>query len=53
MFRQTRVERISLFVNLAHAKEPHTRAEVPTEVSSGVGNTSGINFSGSPLSFWL
>jgi flagellar biosynthetic protein FliP len=32
MFRQTRVEDISLFVNLAHAKEPHKRAEVPTEV---------------------
>ena len=32
MFRQTRVEDISLFVSLAHVKEPHTRAEVPTEV---------------------
>jgi flagellar biosynthesis protein FliP len=32
MFRQTRVEDISLFVSLAHAKEPKTRAEVPTEV---------------------
>jgi flagellar biosynthesis protein FliP len=32
MFRQTRDEDISLFVNLAHAKEPKTRAEVPTEV---------------------
>ena len=32
MFRQTRVEDISLFVSLAHAKDPHTRAEVPTEV---------------------
>ncbi len=32
MFRQTRVEDISLFVSLAHAKEPHKRAEVPTEV---------------------
>jgi len=32
MFRQTRVEDISLFVNLAHSKQPHTRAEVPTEV---------------------
>ncbi len=32
MFRQTRVQDIALFVNLAHAKPPHTRAEVPTEV---------------------
>jgi flagellar biosynthetic protein FliP len=32
MFRQTRVEDISLFVSLAHAKEPHKRSEVPTEV---------------------
>jgi flagellar biosynthesis protein FliP len=32
MFRQTRVQDISLFVKLAHAKTPHTRAEVPTEV---------------------
>jgi len=32
MFRQTRVQDISLFVSLARAKEPHTRAEVPTEV---------------------
>ncbi len=32
MFRQTRVEDISLFVSLAHAKSPKTRAEVPTEV---------------------
>jgi flagellar biosynthetic protein FliP len=32
MFHQTRVEDISLFVSLAHAKPPHTRAEVPTEV---------------------
>ncbi len=32
MFRQTRTEDIQLFVTLAHAKEPHTRAEVPTEV---------------------
>ena len=32
MFRNTRVEDIALFVSLAHAKEPHTRAEVPTEV---------------------
>lgn len=32
MFRQTRTQDIQLFVTLAHAKEPHTRAEVPTEV---------------------
>jgi flagellar biosynthetic protein FliP len=32
MFRQTRVQDISLFVNLAHAKAPRTRAQVPTEV---------------------
>src|SRR5580698_9653319 len=32
MFRQTRVEDIALFVNLDHAKTPHKRAEVPTEV---------------------
>lgn len=32
MFRQTRVQDISLFVSLAHSKQPHTRAEVPTEV---------------------
>ena len=32
MFRQTRVQDISLFVSLAHAKQPHTRAEVPTTV---------------------
>ncbi len=32
MFRQTDTQDISLFVNLAHAKPPHTRAEVPTEV---------------------
>ena len=32
MFRQTRVQDIALFVNLAHAKPPKTRAEVPTEV---------------------
>jgi flagellar biosynthetic protein FliP len=32
MFRQTRVQDIELFVNLAHAKQPQTRAEVPTEV---------------------
>jgi flagellar biosynthetic protein FliP len=32
MFRQTRVEDISLFVDLAHSKTPRTRAEVPTEV---------------------
>jgi flagellar biosynthesis protein FliP len=32
MFRQTRTQDISLFVNLAHDKTPHKRAEVPTEV---------------------
>jgi len=32
MFRQTRAQDISLFVDLAHAKVPRTRAEVPTEV---------------------
>ncbi|HUN77637.1 MAG TPA: flagellar type III secretion system pore protein FliP [Solirubrobacteraceae bacterium] len=32
MFRQTRVQDIELFVKLAHAKTPQTRAEVPTEV---------------------
>ena len=32
MFRQTRTEDISLFVSLAHSKQPHIRAEVPTEV---------------------
>lgn len=32
MFRQTRVQDISLFVSLAHSKAPRTRAEVPTEV---------------------
>ena len=32
MFRQTRVQDISLFVSLAKAKTPRTRAEVPTEV---------------------
>ena len=32
MFRQTRVEDISLFENLAHSKLPSTRAGVPTEV---------------------
>ncbi len=32
MFRQTRTEDIELFVNLAHDKQPKTRAEVPTEV---------------------
>jgi len=32
MFRQTRMQDISLFVSLAHAKRPHTRAEVPTTV---------------------
>jgi flagellar biosynthetic protein FliP len=34
MFRQTRTQDIELFVNLAHDKPPHTRAEVPTEVLS-------------------
>ncbi|HXC45762.1 MAG TPA: flagellar type III secretion system pore protein FliP [Solirubrobacteraceae bacterium] len=32
MFRQTRTQDIELFVTLAKAKTPHTRAEVPTEV---------------------
>jgi len=32
MFRQTRAQDIALFVSLAHAKPPRTRAEVPTEV---------------------
>jgi flagellar biosynthesis protein FliP len=32
MFRQTRTQDISLFVNLAKDREPHTRAEVPTTV---------------------
>ena len=32
MFRQTRVQDISLFVSLAHEKTPHKRAEVPTQV---------------------
>ncbi|MFI5010453.1 MAG: flagellar type III secretion system pore protein FliP [Solirubrobacterales bacterium] len=32
MFRQTRVQDISLFIGLAHAKPPRTRADVPTEV---------------------
>ena len=32
MFHQTRVQDISLFLALAHAKTPRTRAEVPTEV---------------------
>jgi flagellar biosynthetic protein FliP len=32
MFRQTRTQDIALFVTLAKAKTPHTRAEVPTEV---------------------
>jgi flagellar biosynthesis protein FliP len=32
MFRQTRTEDIELFTNLAHEKQPKTRAEVPTEV---------------------
>jgi flagellar biosynthetic protein FliP len=32
MFHQTRPEDIELFVKLSHAKQPRTRAEVPTEV---------------------
>ncbi len=32
MFRQTSVQDIALFVNLAHAQQPRTRADVPTEV---------------------
>jgi flagellar biosynthesis protein FliP len=32
MFRQTRVQDITLFISLAHSKRPRTRAEVPTEV---------------------
>ena len=32
MFRQTRNQDISLFVNLAHIKTPQTRAQVPTYV---------------------
>ncbi|HEX3831454.1 MAG TPA: flagellar type III secretion system pore protein FliP [Solirubrobacteraceae bacterium] len=32
MFRQTRAQDISLFVSLAHAKTPQTRAQVPTYV---------------------
>jgi flagellar biosynthesis protein FliP len=32
MFRNTRVQDIALFTNLAHDKPPKTRAEVPTEV---------------------
>jgi len=32
MFRQTRTQDISLFISLAHAKVPHKRSEVPTEV---------------------
>ena len=32
MFRQTSVQDIALFVSLGHAKQPRTRAEVPTEV---------------------
>jgi flagellar biosynthetic protein FliP len=32
MFRNTRDQDIELFVNLAHDKQPQTRAEVPTEV---------------------
>jgi flagellar biosynthetic protein FliP len=32
MFKQTRTEDIELFINLAHDKQPKTRADVPTEV---------------------
>ena len=32
MFRQTRNQDISLFVGLAHIKQPKTRADVPTYV---------------------
>ena len=32
MFRQTRVQDITLFVDLARSKRPKTRADVPTEV---------------------
>jgi flagellar biosynthetic protein FliP len=32
MFRQTRTQDISLFVNLAHDRQPQTRAQVPTTV---------------------
>jgi flagellar biosynthetic protein FliP len=32
MFKQTRADDISLFVNLSHSKPPKTRAEVPTAV---------------------
>jgi flagellar biosynthetic protein FliP len=32
MFRQTRAQDISLFVNLAHVKVPQTRGQVPTYV---------------------
>jgi flagellar biosynthesis protein FliP len=32
MFKQTRTQDLSLFVNLAHIKQPQTRAQVPTYV---------------------
>jgi flagellar biosynthetic protein FliP len=32
MFKQTRTQDISLFVNLAHVKRPKTRSDVPTYV---------------------
>jgi len=32
MFKQTRAQDIELFVNLAHIKQPQTRADVPTYV---------------------
>ena len=32
MFKQTRTQDLSLFVNLAHIKQPQTRADVPTYV---------------------
>jgi flagellar biosynthesis protein FliP len=32
MFKQTRTQDLSLFVNLAHVKTPRTRADVPTYV---------------------
>ena len=32
MFRQTRTKDLALFVNLAHVKQPKTRADIPTWV---------------------
>ena len=32
MFKQTRTQDLSLFVSLAHIKQPKTRADVPTYV---------------------